>query len=170
VKYTDYAIGKFIRDASKQDWFKDTIFVITADHQASSAGKTQLPLNKYHIPLIIYSPSNITPSINNNLGSQIDIIPTILSMLNFSYHSKFYGQDLIGSPPNRALISTYQLLGYFKDNILVILSPKANPIAYRIENNEQILIEAEQGLIDEAVAYYQSAYELFTKGEMKKGL
>jgi phosphoglycerol transferase MdoB-like AlkP superfamily enzyme len=75
VKYTDYAIGKFIRDSKIQGWFKDTIFVITADHQASSAGKTKLPLNKYHIPLIIYSPGNITPSVNNNLGSQIDISP-----------------------------------------------------------------------------------------------
>jgi hypothetical protein len=67
-------------------------------------------------------------------------------MLGFNYHSKFYGQDLIETPANRAFISTYQLLGYFKDDILVILSPKANPIAYRIENNEQTLIEAEEEL------------------------
>ena len=54
VKYTDYAIGNFLKRASKKDWYKNTIFIIVADHCASSAGKTQLPVNKYHIPMLIY--------------------------------------------------------------------------------------------------------------------
>ena len=58
VKYTDYAIGKFIKDASKKPWFKDTLFVIVADHCASAAGKTRLPVAGYHIPLIFYAPAS----------------------------------------------------------------------------------------------------------------
>lgn len=169
VKYTDYAIGKFIEDAKKKDWFKDTIFVITADHCASSAGKTSLPVEKYHIPLLIYSPDMIKPSINNNLGSQIDIGPTILGLLNFDYDSKFYGKDLTKTNPGRAFISTYQLLGYLKDDMLVILSPHTNPVTYRLEGNKKVLTQNSK-LVNEAISYYQSAYELFTKGQMRQGL
>ena len=61
VKYTDYAIGKFIQDAQRQNWFKDTLFVITADHCSSVAGKTKLPVEKYHIPLLFYGPDIVEP-------------------------------------------------------------------------------------------------------------
>ncbi len=50
VMYTDYALGRFFEEASRQPWFDNTVFVITADHCASSAGKTEIPLEKYHIP------------------------------------------------------------------------------------------------------------------------
>lgn len=170
VKYTDYAIGKFLEDAKTKPWFKDTVFVITADHCASSAGKTNLPAHKYHIPLMIYAPSIVKPGINNNLGSQIDIGPTILGMLGFSYTSKFYGQDLTRYNPNRAFISTYQLLGFLKDDKLVILSPNNPPATFMIEGDKQILMNGTKKLEDEAISYYQSAYELFTQNEMKEGL
>lgn len=170
VKYTDYAIGEFIRQASLKPWFKDTIFVVTADHCASSAGKTKLPVHKYHIPLIIYSPDFIEPQISNKLASQIDIGPTILGMMNFSYMSKFYGQDLTRYNPNRAFISTYQLLGYLEDDKMVILSPNNDPATFRIEKEKQILMEGRKDLTDRAISYYQSAYELFYKGQMKEDL
>lgn len=170
VKYADYAVGKFINDAKTKPWFKDTIFVITADHCASSAGKTKLPAEKYHIPLIIYAPSIIKPSINNNLASQIDIAPTILGFMNFQYNSKFLGVDLLSSNPNRAFIATYQLMGYLKGDILVILSPNTGPVSYRVEEKEQKLMEAPENIVNEAISYYQGTYELFSKGKMKDGL
>ncbi|MEZ0131152.1 LTA synthase family protein, partial [Flavobacterium sp. LBUM151] len=55
VKYTDYALKKFFEMAQKQPWYKNTVFVIVADHCASSAGKTELPLDKYRIPALIYN-------------------------------------------------------------------------------------------------------------------
>jgi phosphoglycerol transferase MdoB-like AlkP superfamily enzyme len=111
----------------------------------------------------------IKPSINDHLGSQIDIGPTILGILNFDYDSKFYGKDLTKTNPGRAFISTYQLLGYLKDNMLVILAPQTNPVTYRIEGDKKTLTQ-NQKLVDEAISYYQSTYELFTKGQMREGL
>jgi len=90
VKYADYAIGKFIKDAQKEPWFKDTVFVITADHCAGSAGKTPLPVKRYEIPLLIYSPSHFAPQGIDKLSSQTDIAPTVLGLLNFSYKTKFF--------------------------------------------------------------------------------
>ncbi|MBA4057498.1 MAG: sulfatase, partial [Marivirga sp.] len=134
VKYTDYAIGRFIRQASHEDWFKNTVFLIVADHCASSAGKTELPVNKYHIPMLIYSPGHIQPGVMSRLTSQIDIGPTLLGMLNFSYTSKFYGYDMFKLEPGRerAFISTYQSLGYIKNGKLVILSPQLKVESFQL--------------------------------------
>ncbi|BFD45811.1 MAG: hypothetical protein DMENIID0002_04570 [Rickettsia endosymbiont of Sergentomyia squamirostris] len=168
VKYTDYAIGKFLELAKTHPWFDNTIFVITADHCASSAGKTDLPLNKYHIPLLIYAPNILKPQIVDNLASQIDIAPTILGLLNFSYNSKFFGQDILNMPANRAFISTYQLLGFMKDNHLVILRPQEQAKTYKLIAEDKIEIENIPSLVEEAISFYQVAHDLYIQGEMRE--
>ncbi|MFX7090541.1 sulfatase-like hydrolase/transferase, partial [Acinetobacter baumannii] len=84
-----------------KEWFENTVFVIVADHCASSAGKTELPLDSYHIPMLIYSPTHIQPGVMNRLMSQIDVGPTLLGLLNFSYTSKFFGYDIFKLNPGR---------------------------------------------------------------------
>ncbi len=165
VKYTDYAIGKFIDEARSRPWFDNTIFIIVADHCASSAGKTQLPVDKYHIPLIIYAPKIIKPRIVDNLSSQIDVPATILGLLQFDYKSKFFGKDIINSPANRAFIGTYQLLGYMKDDHLVILSPKAEPKTTKLSSGE---FDQREDLVKEAISFYQTTYQLLKQGKMKE--
>lgn len=172
VKYTDYAVRKFIIEASKKPWFKNTLFVITSDHCASSAGKTELPVEKYHIPMMIFSPTNITPGVESRLMSQIDIGPTLLGMLNFSYASKFFGKDLNEIPvgEERAFISTYQLLGYLKSDSLVILAPNRKPEIYAVLGGEskKPVHPNKSKLIPEAISWYQSASYSFAHGLMKK--
>ncbi|WP_375319341.1 LTA synthase family protein [Candidatus Tisiphia endosymbiont of Oplodontha viridula] len=168
VKYTDYAIGKFLALAKTHPWFDNTIFVITADHCASSAGKTDLPVNKYHIPLLIYAPNILKPQIVDNLASQIDIAPTILGLLNFSYNSKFFGQDILNMPANRAFISTYQLLGFMKDNHLVVLRPQEQAKTYKLIAEDKIEVENIPSLVEEAISFYQVAYDLYIRGEMRE--
>ncbi len=168
VKYTDYAIGKFLELAKTHPWFDNTIFVITSDHCASSAGKTDLPVNKYHIPLLIYAPNILKPQIVDNLASQIDIAPTILGLLNFSYNSKFFGQDILNMPANRAFISTYQLLGFMKDNHLVILRPQEQAKTYKLIAEDKIEIENIPSLVEEASSFYQVAHDLYIQGEMRE--
>jgi phosphoglycerol transferase MdoB-like AlkP superfamily enzyme len=167
VKYTDYAIKSFIEQAKKKPWFKNTIFVITADHCASSAGKTDLPVHKYHIPLFIYAPEILKPKEVGSLSSQIDIMPTILGILGFNYNTKFFGQDVLNYPTNRAFISTYQMLGYLKNDQLVILAPNKKPQTYNIKNNSQLLTNNDANLVDEAISFYQSAYLLYQNSKMK---
>lgn len=175
VKYTDYAVGKFIRDASKTKWYKNTVFVITADHCASSAGKTELPVQKYLIPLLIFSPGHVIPGKEGRLMSQIDIAPTLLGLLNFSYSSKFYGYDLFRMKrgTERAFISTYQLLGFLKHDSLVILKPKAAPEVRRLENGKAsdraVPVQPEtNSIVTEAISWYQTASYSFSHGGMSE--
>ncbi len=168
VKYTDYAIGKFIKEASKKSWYTNTIFIITADHCASSAGKTDLPIKKYQIPMFIFSPAHVTPAVQDRLMSQIDIAPTLLGILNFSYKTKFFGYDIETVPPGkeRAFISTYQLLGYIKKDSLVILAPKKEPMVYLTKQaGESVMAVKNQkhklAIVTEAITWYQEASYAF---------
>ena len=169
VKYTDFAIGKFLKDAESKPWFKNTIFVVVADHCASSSGETDLPIDKYQIPLFIYSPEIIKPKRISKLSSQIDIMPTIFSLLNWSYDSKFYGQDVLSKNfDERALMGTYQLLGLYKKNVLSILSPGKKiqgyePIQSDIFNTKYKEIDVPLELKDEIISYYQGASLLHKK-------
>ncbi|MBK5280156.1 MAG: sulfatase-like hydrolase/transferase [Bacteroidia bacterium] len=171
VKYTDYAINKFLEEARSRPWFDSTVFVIVADHCASSAGKTELPVNKYHIPMMIYSPANVSPSKMERLMSQIDMGPTLLGLLNFSYTSKFYGYDIFKLEPGREriFISTYQNLGFIRNGKMVQLDPqqKVNTYTPNFSDGSLIKIENDQTLIDEAIAWYQTASFAFTNGLMK---
>ena len=169
VKYTDYSIGKFIKESSKQPWFSNTIFVIVADHCASSAGKTELPVEKYHIPMLIYSPSHIQPGVMPRLMSQIDIGPTLLGLLNFSYTSKFFGYDMfkLELGRERAFISTYQSLGYLRNGELVVLSPQAKTESFAVSSDRTLQPQMAGTKVNEAIAWYQSASYSFKHGLLK---
>lgn len=158
VKYSDFAIGQFIEQAKTKPWFDNTIFVITADHTAGSAGKIALDPKKYHIPLIIYAPKLLEPQEFDSLSSQIDLAPTILSLLNMNYESKFFGLDLTRSRPNRALISNYQQIGYITNDKLIVLKPVKEVSEYQKtqgEFNKSPTID--QKTLDTALSYFQNA-------------
>ncbi|OGS95477.1 MAG: sulfatase [Gallionellales bacterium RIFCSPLOWO2_02_FULL_57_47] len=171
VKYTDYAIGKFIRDAKTKPWFKDTLFVIVADHCASVAGKTKLPVEGYRIPLVFYAPELLKPASYPYIVSQIDIAPTLLKILGKSGDEHFFGRNLFGdeAPVERAFISNYQALGYLKNGILTVLLPKQQVESYRVDakNYETTPAEVDPQLLTEAIAYYQTASRAFKSGELR---
>lgn len=124
VKYTDYAIGEFIKKAKSKPWFDNTIFLFVADHNGGSAGKSSLPLRRYKIPLILYAPKLIEPQRVDKLASQIDTMPTLFALLGWSYESLFYGNDIQSLDyKERTFIGNYQKLGLVRDGKLITLSP-----------------------------------------------
>jgi len=160
VKYTDYAINRFLKEAQQKPWFDSTIFVIVADHCAGSAGSVELPVTGYHIPMLIYAPKILTPRKIDGLTAQIDVAPTILGLLNLHYRSRFFGQDALNTPPDkqRAFISTYQGLGYLRKGKLVIQSPVKNIHEYipDFNNGNASPVQLEHDLSEEAISGYQA--------------
>ncbi|MGN6519595.1 MAG: LTA synthase family protein [Dokdonella sp.] len=173
VKYTDWALGDFLARAAGKPWFDDTVFVITADHCSSSWGRSAIPMNRYHIPLLIYSPKHIAPARVDRLMAQIDIPPTLLGLLDFSYTSKFYGYDLFKLEPGRerALLGNYQKAGYLRDDVLTVLAPRkhATQTLPKFDNSGDAapLDAPRPQLVDDAIAYYQTASERFNEGLMR---
>jgi len=167
VKYTDYALGRLIESARQRAWFKDTVFVITADHGANARGSSQIPVDKYRIPVFFYSPAHVAPRRVDRLMSQIDIAPTLLGLLDVAYYSKFLGHDLLHTPPSadRAYVANFQTLGYLKGDQLLVLRPKRKVDQFRFQG-EQLRAEAgvAPALKREGIAFYQVASDLFRHG------
>lgn len=167
VKYADYAIGRFIEMARTKPWFDNTIFLIVADHCASSAGKTKIPVDRYHIPAIVYAPKIVSPQRVDTLASQIDLAPTLLAMLGLEGDDRFVGRDILSTPPDqgRALLSTYQNVGYLKGDLMTVLQPKRRIETFRIsaDGKEARLVPTDRQQADEAIAYFQGAAMLMER-------
>ncbi|WP_336518240.1 LTA synthase family protein [Pollutibacter soli] len=172
VKYTDYAIGRFFEKIRSKPWYKNTIIILVADHCASSAGKNEIDVSKYHIPAMVVN-MPMPPTAIDQLCSQIDLYPTLFSMFNWNYQSNLYGQDVL-SPEYvpRAFLGTYQKLAYLQHDSVVILSPqqKVESFKYSFASNEQkpIHLPSDNPVVMEAVANYQTAYYLFKNGGLKE--
>ena len=171
VKYSDFAIGEFLAEAKKQLWFSNTIFVIVSDHTASSAGKTDLPVVRYHIPMWIYAPGIIEPKTINTLASQIDLAPTLLGLLDMSYESWFFGKDILkmDKSEGRIFIGTYQKLGYLQNENLLVLSPGSGVDQFVVDkedgfNQSSSSSVIKQELTKKAIAFYQGANYIYQNG------
>lgn len=171
IKYTDWAIGRFIDMARTRPWFDDTLFVILADHCASVAGKSKLPVAGYRIPLILYAPKLVSPSVFEPVASQIDLPPTLLDILQVQGDDHFFGRSLFELPAGtpRAFVSNYQELGYLRDGTLIVLSPGRKIEAFRVDpsTSETAPIPLDRSLAEEAIAYYQTAARAYKRGAMK---
>jgi phosphoglycerol transferase MdoB-like AlkP superfamily enzyme len=170
VKYTDWAIGDFIERARGRPWFDDTIFVIVADHGAAARGKTDLPLDRFHIPMIIYAPKHVAPGRVDTIASQIDVAPTILALLDFAYVSRFFGQDILteGRQHRRALMANYQTVGYYEDDMIVELRPQRRVRVIDAATGKELTPSDEtRHLTEEAIGYYQGASTALRSGALR---
>jgi len=174
VKYSDWAVGNLIENASKKPWFKDTLFIFVADHCASSAGKSDLDVTKFHIPAMIYNPGLIQPQTYSKVCSQIDLMPTVFGLLNWNYETLSYGHDLLApSAPSlteRAFISNYQKIAMLEKDSLVILKPKRESSLYSCDLKTGDLSPPKSEnpeILHKATAFYQSASWLFGSGKLK---
>ena len=171
VKYTDYALGKFIEEAQTKPWFKNTVFVIVADHCASSAGKWEINIDKHHIPAIIYNLPNEAEKIDR-LTSQIDLMPTLFGYLNWNYEAEFYGKDInqVNAGDERAFIGNYRTLGEWKGDIFTQINDRKQVQQFKVTNGATLSEQKNQdsSLISETISYYQTASERFKNGKMKE--
>ena len=167
VKYTDFAIGDFLAKARTKPWFDDTLFVITADHGANARGTTRIPVDKYLIPVFVYAPKHVPPRRVERLMSQIDIAPTTLGLLDFDYYSKFFGRDVLNSPPesDRAFVANYQTLGYLTRDRMALLHPRRKTEVFRVDPDKNILEPVnDPGVLREAISFYSVASYVFRSG------
>jgi phosphoglycerol transferase MdoB-like AlkP superfamily enzyme len=167
VKYSDYAIGRFLEAARRRPWFADTLFVITADHGASARGTARIPIERYRIPLFVYAPRLVEPRRIERLMSQIDIAPTLLGLLDFDYYSKFLGRDVLRAPAgtDRAFVANYQTLAFLRDGKMAVLQPRRRAQVFLLDaQGRQGAETSDPGLAREAIAWYQVAAHAFRNG------
>ena len=95
VEYADYSLRKFITQASKKDWFENTLFVFIADHGTPIDGLYDMSIDYNHSPLLFYAPNFITEHKTfDKIAGQIDVFPSIMGLLKLPYQNNTLGIDL----------------------------------------------------------------------------
>ena len=127
IGYTDYALKEFFSRAKKQPWFENTLFILTADHTNESVHKEfQNNYGSYCVPIIFYKHGSQMKGIKKKIAEQIDIMPTILSYLNYDREFIAFGSNLLDDSRESFAFntsgSTYQL--FMHDHLLEMVDNK----------------------------------------------
>lgn len=127
IGYSDFALKELFNQISKSPWFKNTLFVLTADHTNESVHKEfQNNFGAYCVPIIFYKPGSDMKGIKHRIAQQIDILPTVLNYLNYDEDYVAFGNNLFDDSYESFAFntngSTYNL--YMKDHILEMIENK----------------------------------------------
>ncbi|GIU01748.1 LTA synthase family protein [Shewanella morhuae] len=140
AKYADYAIGEFFKLAKNADYWKDTIFIIVADHDSRVVGADLVPISRFRIPGLILG-DNLAPKRDQRIVSQIDLPPTLLSLIGISDSYPMLGRDLTQVSddwPGRALMQYDKNFALMEGSDVVILQPEkaAQGFQYNIKTKK----------------------------------
>jgi phosphoglycerol transferase MdoB-like AlkP superfamily enzyme len=122
VRYSDWAIGQFFARAKQSPYWQNTVFLIVADHDSRVFGASLVPVNHFHIPALILG-GQVQPRRDERIVSQIDMAPTLLSLIGISSVHPMLGADLTVRDPDRAIMQYGDNYGYLKGDKLLVLEP-----------------------------------------------
>lgn len=167
MKFADYAIGKLFELARKEDYYKDTIFVVLADHNTRVYGDELVPVHKFHIPGLIVGPG-VPKQAYTNVASQIDILPTVLHFTGLETVHSMIGRNLMTMPaeiPGRAIMQFSENHGYLVNDKLVVHLRYQQPteFTYDFVSHKLSPIPVEAPLEHEALAHAMLPWDLYAK-------
>ncbi|MGX2969106.1 LTA synthase family protein [Ursidibacter sp. B-7004-1] len=165
AKYADYALGYFFKLAKQSNYWKDTIFLVIADHDSRVGGAELVPVKNFHIPALILG-EGIEAKRDPRLVSQIDMPTTLLSLAGVSGDYPMIGYDLTQQvDPNRAFMQYDQTQGMMKGTDVIILQPNtaAKGYEYNPQNNQLTPKEQPESMKKEALAHALLGSYLYNK-------
>lgn len=125
VRYADYALGQFFEQAQASDYWKNTIFLVVADHDSRVYGASLVPIEHFHIPALILG-AGVPVRRDARVASQMDLAPTLLSLLGISADHPMIGWDLTRVPldhPGRAIMQYGSNQAYRVGSQVVVHQP-----------------------------------------------
>ena len=167
MKYADFSIGKFFELAKKEAYYKNTIFVVIADHNTRTYGKNLVPVNKFHIPALIIAP-NVDKGITyNNLASQMDIPSTVLALSGITTKTPMPGRNLLKLPKEtkgRTIMLFHETYAFRVEDDIVILNPNAKPLQFKVKSDiELVPVPLNEELAKDALAHIVASSNLYKK-------
>lgn len=154
AKYADYALGKFIEKAQQSDYYKDTIFLIIADHESQVRGTGKFPLDDFTIPAVIIAP-NVKPHVDMRQVSQIDMGMTLMCLAGLDGEVPNVGQNLLrADAKQRAIMQFNNIFGLLEGDRFIQLSPHNQPYMFKVEDNDKLLdqTELDKNMLQRAIA------------------
>ena len=101
MRYSDWALGQFFEKARKEPYFKETLFVIVGDHGFGNEQQiSEMDLGRFNVPLLLIGPGiqEKFGARNDTVGTQVDIVPTIMGRLGGEFRQQCWGRDLLTLP------------------------------------------------------------------------
>lgn len=132
VRYADWALGQFFEQARNAPYWEDTIFLVVADHDARVGGASLIPVRHFHIPALILG-ADVKARRDDRLISQIDLPPTLLSLMGLDCEHPMPGQDLTQQEGGRAMMQYQENYGYLKGDQLIVLEPHRPATQYHYQ-------------------------------------
>lgn len=172
VRYADWALARFVRQARQHAFFEDTLFVLMGDHGARVYGAAEIPLPSYEVPILFYAPGVIPAGARvDTLTSSLDIPPTVLGVLGMEYDSPFFGHDALHIDPSagRALMTHNNEIALMKGSRIAVLGlhRSAQLFDVRPDGNFVPLTRPDRAgveLIEDAISYYTGADTEYRNG------
>ncbi|WP_426286291.1 LTA synthase family protein [Luteibacter sp. E-22] len=143
VRYADWSIGRFFERAKQSPYWNHTVFLIVADHDARVFGASLVPVRHFHIPALILG-AGVPVKKDDHIVSQVDLAPTLLSLIGISSEHPMLGADLTQRYPDRAIMQYGDNYGYLKDDRLIVLRPNQAPTQYRYTLNGEYSPDGEK--------------------------
>lgn len=165
VKYADYAIGLFFELAKKEEYFKNTLFLVVADHNMAVRGEELVPINKFRIPALIIGP-NVPAKEISILSSQIDLLPTLLHFTGLELDHPMIGRNLMELPAStkgRAFMQFAENNAYQVEDKVIVQQPFSRPLQFTVSNRKLIPAELEPEFAADALAYVHLPWLLYSK-------
>ena len=139
IRYTDMALRKFFETASKQPWYKNTIFVLTSDHtNLSDHAFYQTDIGGFCSPIIFFEPDgNHHPEMQDKIAQQIDILPTLMGMLHYDEPYLGFGIDLFNTPAEDTWAVNYLggIYQYVKHGLLLQFDGTKTRAVYELSDS-----------------------------------
>ncbi|HEX6899878.1 MAG TPA: sulfatase-like hydrolase/transferase [Thermoanaerobaculia bacterium] len=173
VRYADYALGRFLRQARSHDFFANTLFVLMGDHGARVYGAAEIPLASYEVPILFYAPGVIPSGRRvDTLASSLDVPPTVLGILGMEYDSKFFGHDVFRVAPSqgRALMTHNNEIALLRGGRMAVLGLHEAADLYAVDTATYRFTPlrhpdaAGRELIEDAISYYDGADVVYRNG------
>ena len=172
VRYADWALGRFIDQAKRRAFFDHTLFVLMGDHGARVYGAEEIPLPSYEVPILFLAPGLVPAGGRiDTLASSLDVPPSILGLLGMSYESRFFGHDVFRIPPEegRALMTHNNEIALMRGGRIAVLGLQGRTSLYAVGADDQFVPiprpdRPGHELIEDAIAYYDGADELYRTG------
>ena len=167
MKYADFSIGKFFELAKKEAYYKNTIFVVIADHNTRTYGKNLVPVNKFHIPALIIAPNVEKGSTYDNLASQMDIPSTVLALSGITTKTPMPGRNLLKLPKGtkgRTIMLFHETYAFRVEDDIVILNPNAKPLQFKVKSDTELIpVALNEELAKDALAHIVASSNLYKK-------
>ncbi|MDX2506971.1 MAG: LTA synthase family protein [Gammaproteobacteria bacterium] len=163
IKYADYAIGQFIENARQEAYYKDTIFVVLADHNIRVRGSDMLPVKLYHIPGMILG-GGVEPQVVDRLTTQPDVLATALDLTGRDLTYPILGRSIFSA--KKKDLSFMQFNDTFALRIgdkVAVLRPEQEPLTFLYQDEKMLPVEHDVELEKNTLAFILTMNHLYEK-------